>query len=115
MSQEVTIVDEQTAKDGKLLALLSHFFIIGTIIAWVLNLKKQNEFAAFYIRQMIGWHLLLFLIEGIVYSIFGWFIAKILFYILIFIWLTSIFGAFSNKLKLMPVVGEYFQKIFRSL
>ena len=114
MSQEVTIVDEQTAKDGKVLAIVSHLWVIGTIIAWVLNLKKQNEFASFYIRQMIGFQLLAFIIEIIVGRISGT-IAGILGFGLIILWFISIIGAFSNKLKLMPVVGEYFQKIFRSL
>lgn len=115
MSQEVTIVDEQTAKDGKLLAILSHFWILGTIIAWILNLSKKNEYAAFYIRQMIGLQVLGFLVEGIIVYILGGFIAKILGIALFVLWLISLFGAFSDKLKLIPVVGAYFQKIFRSL
>lgn len=114
MSQEVTIVDEQTAKDGKFLAILSHFWIVGTLIAWVLNLKKKNEFAGFYIRQMIGFQILGFVIEAVVAGISGT-IASILGFVLFIFWILSLFGAFSDKLKPMPVIGEYFQKIFRSL
>ena len=115
MNQDVTIVDSQTAKDGKLLALLSHFWVIGTIAAWVLNLSKKNEFSAFYIRQMIGFQLLTFIVEGIVVSILGSFIAKVIGLFLFIFWVMSLFGSLSDKLKLMPVVGSYFQKIFRSL
>jgi len=116
MKQDITtIIDAETTKNGKLLALLSHFWIIGTVIAWVLNLKKGNEFASFYIRQMIGYQILIFLVEGIVVSILGSFIAWLLGMFLLLFWFLSIFGAITGELKLMPIVGTYFQKIFRSL
>jgi len=115
MSQEVIVVDEQTAKDGKLLAILSHFWVIGTIIAWVLNLKKQNEFTSFYVRQMIGFQLVSFLLQAIVSSIVGGFITWVLGVVLFAFWVISLIGSFGTDLKFMPFIGEYFQKIFKSL
>jgi len=116
MNQDITtVVDSETIKDGKLIALLAHFWIVGTVISWVINLSKKNEFSAFYIRQMIGYQVLVFLTEGIVLSVFGKFIAWLLGMFLLLFWFLSLFGAVSGKLKLMPVIGAYFQKIFRSL
>lgn len=110
-----TVVDSQTANDGKILALVAHFPVLGTVIAWIINLSKKNEFISFYVRQMIGYQILTFLAEGIIASIFGGFIAWILGVALFIFWVLSIFGAFTGELKLMPIVGAYFQKIFRSL
>ena len=115
MNQDITtVVDSETIKDGKLIALLAHFWIIGTVIAWVINLSKKNEFSAFYIRQMIGYQVLTCLIEGVLSRISG-FIAWVFGVVLFIFWVISLFGVFNDKLKLMPVVGTYFQKIFRSL
>lgn len=108
-------MDKITIKDGKLLAIISHFWILGTIIAWFLNLKKQNTFTSFYVRQMIGWHLLAFLNGWLIYNFFGGFIKWILGVILFFFWLISIIGAFSGSKKFIPAFGPYFQNIFKSL
>ncbi|TYP96739.1 hypothetical protein C7447_10638 [Tenacibaculum adriaticum] len=108
-------MENQTAKEGQLLAIISHFWIIGTLISWLLNLKKQNSFTSFYIRQMIGWHLLLFLNGWLIYNFFGGFIKWILGGILAIFWLMSIFGAITEKERLIPFFGEYFQNFFRSL
>ena len=116
MNQELTtIVDSKTAEDGKILALVAHFPVLGTVIAWVINLSKKNEFTSFYIRQMIGYQILTFLTQGIIVTLLGGFIAKIIGLILFVFWVLSIIGAFTSELKLMPIVGAYFQKIFRSL
>jgi len=115
MNREITTVDRQTTSAGKILALIAHFPVLGTVIAWLINLDKKNDFISFYVRQMIGYQILTFLIEGIILSTFGWFIAKILGFVLFIFWLLSLFGAFSGELKLMPIFGSYFQKIFRSL
>lgn len=111
----MTRADKQSAEDGKLLAMVSHFFILGTIISWILNLNKQNSFVSFYNRQMIGWHLLIFLNGWLIYAFFGGFIKFIIWGVLIFLWITSLFGAMKEKETLIPVFGAYFQKIFRSL
>lgn len=102
-------------KNGKLLAIIAHFWVIGTLISWVLNLKKKNDFTSFYTRQMIGWHLLAFLNGWLILKFFGGFIKWILGSILVIFWLISIFGAISEKRKLIPFFGDKFQEWFRSL
>ena len=108
-------MENQTAKEGKLLATISHFWVIGTLISWFLNLKKQNSFTSFYNRQMIGWHLLFFINGWVVYSFFGGFIGWITSAILVVFWLMSFFGAISKRKRLIPFFGDYFQNLFRSL
>jgi hypothetical protein len=40
--------------DGKTKAIVAHITLIGWIIALVLNGQEKDEYAAFYIRQMLG-------------------------------------------------------------
>ncbi|MCH2033538.1 MAG: hypothetical protein MK202_08480 [Tenacibaculum sp.] len=104
-----------SVEEGKTLALISHFWFIGTVIAWILNLKKQNEFTRFYVRQMLGWDLLAFLNGWLIYSFLGGFIKWIIGVILVLFWIISFIGCLSGDKKLIPVFGEHFQDWFKSL
>ena len=39
--------------DGKTKAIVAHITLIGWIIALVLNSQQKDEYASFYIRQML--------------------------------------------------------------
>lgn len=108
-------MNNQTVNDGKTSAIISHFWILGTIIAFFLNLNSKNSFASFYIRQMIGLHLLSFLNGWLVYKYLGGFIGWGIGVVLFIFWIISILGAFGGEKKLLPVFGEHFQNWFKSL
>jgi len=40
--------------DAKTKAIVSHLFVIGWIIALIVNSSKKEEMASFYIRQNLG-------------------------------------------------------------
>ena len=40
--------------DGKTTAIIAHITLIGWIIAIIINSNEKNEFASFYIRQLLG-------------------------------------------------------------
>jgi hypothetical protein len=40
--------------DAKTKAIVSHLFVIGWIIALILNSSKKEELASYYIRQNLG-------------------------------------------------------------
>ena len=94
--------------DGKTKAIVAHITLIGWIIALVLNSQEKDEYASFYIRQMLGLLIISFLglipLLGIVFGIIG----------LIF-WIMSLIAAASGQMKPLPVVGAYFQDWFKSL
>ncbi|MDX1277471.1 YtxH domain-containing protein [Oceanihabitans sediminis] len=96
--------------DGKNVAIIAHITPIGWIIALVMNSgEKKNEYASFYIRQVLGLgilSLLSSLIPGI-----GWAIS-IIFTVL---WILSLIGALSDEKKPTPILGEKFQEWFKSL
>ena len=49
---------DQTIQEGKTLAIVSYFTLIGTLIAFFMNNEKRNQFTAFHTRQALGLWLL---------------------------------------------------------
>jgi len=100
------------SKDGKLAAIIAHFFILGPIIAFFINQEEKDSFGKFYIRQNVGLTCVFLLLGSLVgaipnpYAAYG-------FYAFIFIlWIYSFSGAVSNEYKLIPFIGGFIQKIF---
>ena len=103
------------AQDGKTNAIIAHITIIGTIIAFVLNNSSKNEFTSFYLRQMVGLHLLSFInewfIRGYVSGVVSWAITALL----VAFWFVSLIGAINEEEKLVPFLGEQFQDWFKGI
>lgn len=96
--------------DGKNIAIIAHITLIGWIIALVMNGgDKKTEYASFYIRQMLGLMLL-----GIALSfvpVVGWFAN----FITLVLWIMSLIGALSGEKKETPLIGGFFQDLFKSI
>lgn len=94
--------------DGKTKAIVAHITLIGWIIALVLNSQEKDEYASFYIRQMLGLLIISFLgfipLLGIIFGIAA-----------LVLWIISLIGAASGQMKPLPVVGQYFQDWFKTL
>lgn len=108
-------MENLSANEGKTYAIISHFWVIGLIIAYFLNNSKKNSFASFYIRQMIGINLLIIVNKYIVYDMIGSFVGLIFGVIIFILWLISIMGAFKSEEKAVPVIGEHFQDWFKNI
>ncbi|WGH75523.1 hypothetical protein P8625_15905 [Tenacibaculum tangerinum] len=108
-------MENQTVSQGKTAAIISHFWVIGLIIAFVLNMNKRNPFTSFYIRQMLGLNILQLLNGWIIYkylgNIAGWIVGVLLFVL----WIISLIAAIKGEKKLVPVVGEQFQNLFKGI
>jgi uncharacterized membrane protein len=100
--------------DAKAKAIISHIFIIGWIIALVLNSTKKEEFASYYLRQNLG-----LIITGLALRILVVIplIGPVIGYvggILLFIgWLMSLIWSVQGQMKPVPWLGEQFQAWFR--
>jgi len=94
--------------DGKTKAIIAHIFLIGWVIALVLNLNGKDEITSFYIRQTLLLHLIMLLGW---FPVFGWFfwIVSLVFLILSFI------SALQGEQKKIPVFGKLFQDWFKSI
>ncbi len=99
---------------GKTPAIMAYFTIVGTIIAFFMNMEPKDRFASFHIRQAFGIHVLFYLLAallGFVNS--GWIIAA--FYVFFFVlWLYGIIHAIKGEERALPVIGPLFQKWFRT-
>ncbi|QLE02491.1 hypothetical protein HX109_13340 [Galbibacter sp. BG1] len=99
-------------RDGKTNAIIAYFTIFGTLIAYILNMDKQNQFASFHIRQALGLNLL-FVIFGYVVGYFDSWLITFPFYISISIlWIYGFITMLQEKYTEVPLVGSYFQKWF---
>ena len=95
--------------DGKTKAIIAHIFVIGWIVAIVLNSSEKDEFASYYIRQLLGLYIL-----GVVCTfipVVGWIISVVVFVF----WILSLIGAAQGEWKETPIVGAYFQDWFKAL
>ncbi len=96
--------------DDKTKAIVSHITLIGWIVALVLNQgENKTELASFYIRQMLGLFLLVFVLGLIpIVNLIAWILGVVL-------WILSLIGSLNGEKKLTPVVGQYFQDWFKAL
>lgn len=95
--------------DGKAKAIIAHITLIGWIIAFLVNMNEKDEFASYYIRQLLGLYL-----AAIVFNLIpriGWVVSVIIFAF----WILSLIGAIQGEKKETPLIGKYFQEWFNSL
>lgn len=95
--------------DGKTNAIISHLFLIGWVIALVINSNEKDEFASYYIRQNLG-----LMIAGailVLIPVVGWILSIAIFVF----WIMSLIGAAQGEKKETPIVGKYFQDWFKTL
>ena len=104
-----------TVEDGKTIAIISYFSIIGFIIALLMNNDKKNDFAAFHIRQSLGLIGLWIAVWGILYFINIPFLGWILQLGLFVMWILAFIGAIQGEKKLVPIFGAQFQDWFKGI
>ncbi len=107
---------EQTIKEGKTYAFVAYITLIGTLIAFFMNQEKRNSFTSFHIRQALGLWLLYMLIAYFFVSRFDMWMISFAFWTFFFVlFLYGIIGAMTGKLHKVPLVGDLFQKLFKSI
>ncbi len=108
-------MDNQTIEQGKTLALVSYIWLIGIVIAYYLNNDKKNPFVYFHVRQSLGLWLTLWAV-GLVISNFDLITLSIAFWIFFgVLFIYAFTTASSGKKYPVPLVGEFYQKIFAKL
>ena len=48
------MLENQDIKSGKSSAVISYFYLLGVLIAYLHNSDKKSQFAYFHIRQSLG-------------------------------------------------------------
>ncbi|MGV6844597.1 MAG: DUF4870 domain-containing protein [Lutibacter sp.] len=108
-------MNNQTISEGKTTAIISYLTWIGTLIAFIMNNSKRNEFAAFHIRQMIGLSLFSLANTFIIDKFAGYWVTGTIGFILFVLWIIGFIGCIQNEKKLVPFVGQLFQDWFKSV
>lgn len=97
---------------GKTTAIVAYITIVGCLIAITMNMEPKNAFARFHTRQAFGIHVL-FHALAILLTYSGMVYLALPIYIFYFvIWIFGFLQVMNDKMKPLPVIGEYFQKWF---
>ncbi len=102
-------MDQSTIDEGKTIAIISYVTLIGTLIAYLMNNDKKNEFAKFHIGQALrAW------LAGIVITIAAGILAAItnigalsyLQYVGVVLAVIGLVNAMNGEVKKIPLVGD---------
>ena len=102
-------------KQGKTAAIISYILFIGPLIALSMNAESKNKFASFHIRQGLGLTIS-FIALGLLISNFNFPMVTISMWI--FISILCVYGlitAANGETKPLPLLGNFFQKIFKNI
>ena len=106
----------ENIEKSKNTAIIAYLTLIGSVIAIFMNQEEnKSDFASFHIRQALGLFISFFLLGYFVGYTDSW-TATSAFYLFYFIlWIYGFSGALQGQKKLLPLVGEFFQSLFKSL
>lgn len=105
----------ETTSQGKTTAIVAYLTIIGTIIAYFMNLDPKDRFASFHIRQAFGIHITFYLL-GALMGLFDNGLIVGAFYVCFFVlWVYGLIAAIKGEENEIPVLGPLFQKWFSTI
>ncbi|MRX39802.1 hypothetical protein GJU43_11000 [Flavobacterium sp. LC2016-23] len=102
-------------EEGKTAAITSYILIVGVLIAMSMNSENKNSFASFHIRQALGLSLAFISFGAIISNFDSFFITFPMWICISVLWSYGIFSAIQGQTRPIPLVGELFQKWFRSI
>ena len=101
---------------GKNAALVSYITIIGSVIAIFMNQdEKKSEFASFHIRQALGIFITFFALGYLIGYFDSWMISSAFYLFFFILWIYGFMGALNGQQKSIPLLGEFYQKLFKNL
>jgi len=120
MSNETNQAPATSGMDGKTIAIISYFSVVGWIIAYVLYTSNKSQIAIYHLRQSLAlilcgiacyivFIILLFIIPFI--SFFIW----ILGIGLLILWIMGFISAVNGQEKPIPVIGPIAQNMFSGI
>ena len=109
------MTDNNDIKNGKTIAVISYFYLIGVLIAYLTNSDKKSAFAYFHIRRSLGlW--LSFMALGYPIGYFdNWQITFSFWVAFGILFAYGFSSALSGKRIPIPLVGNIYQKVFKKI
>ena len=108
-------MNRQTIEEGKSLAIVSYIWIFGVIIAYFLNNDKKNQFIYFHIRQSLGLWLTYMALAYMVGNFDSLMISTPFWLFFGVLFAYGFITAATGKAYPIPLVGNFYQKIFKGL
>ncbi len=108
-------MDQNTINEGKTLGLVAYLTLFGTLIAFFMNQDKKNPFTSFHVRQALGLGLLYIMIAFVVSSLDSMMVSMSFWIFFSVLYLYGIFGAITGKMNKIPLLGDLFQNLFKSI
>lgn len=94
----------------------AYLTIFGFIISYFMTKEKgETDFSKFHMRQALGLNLLFFIIGYMVSNFDNWMITSSFYLFFFVLWLFGFSMALSGQMTAIPLLGQFFQKIFKNL
>jgi len=120
MSNETNQAPATSGMDGKTIAIISYFSVVGWIIAYVLYTSNKSQVAVYHLRQSLA--LILCGIACYILYIILLFVAFFLTFLfaligigLFVLWIMGLIAAINGEQKPVPVIGKMAQDIFAGI
>ena len=109
------MLENQDIKAGKNSAVISYFYLLGVLIAYLANSDKKSQFAFFHIRQSLGlW--LSFLALGYPVGYFdNWQVTGSFWTAFSILFIYGFSTALSGNMIPVPLVGNLYQTAFKNI
>jgi len=99
-----------------ILVASAYITIFGFIISYFLIKDKgETDFSRFHIRQALGLNLLFFAIGYTVSNFDNWMVTSSFYLFFFVLWGFGFSMAVSGHTSAVPLLGQFFQKIFKNL
>ncbi|WP_458626860.1 hypothetical protein [Winogradskyella sp. PC D3.3] len=108
-------MNQNTINEGKTLGLIAYLTLLGTLVAFFVNQDKRNPFTAFHIRQGLGLGISYILMAYIISSLNSMMISMSFWIFFSVLYLYGIYGAITGKQNKIPLLGDFFQKTFKTI
>ncbi|MGI9551971.1 MAG: DUF4870 domain-containing protein [Aurantibacter sp.] len=102
-------MDQNTIEEGKTIAIISYITLIGTLVAYIMNNNKKNEFAKFHIGQALrAWltGIIVTIIANVLVRFTGMGFLDYLSYTGLVLAIIGLINAMNGEVKKIPLVGD---------
>lgn len=107
----------QDIEKGRQYAIISYLTIIGVVIAYYLNNEphKKSAFTSFHVRQSLGLWLTFYALGYPIGGFDSWLVSSSFYIFFAVLFIYGFVSALGRKAQAVPLVGDFYQKIFSNI
>jgi uncharacterized membrane protein len=108
-------MENSSIEKGKQIAITSYILFVGVLIAMSMNADDKNPFASFHIRQSLGLSITFVSLGLLVGNFRNPMITMSMWIFISVLWSLGFINAIQGITKPIPLLGNFFQKIFKKI